>query len=44
MKKIDWTLVAEVLGVALFTVGVAMFSLPLAFMAVGGFLIWATEK
>ena len=44
MKKLDWALAAEVLGVALFTVGVAMISVPLAFIAVGGFLIWATEK
>jgi len=44
MKKIDWAIAAEVFGVALFTVGVAMFSVPLAFIAVGGFLIWATEK
>ena len=44
MKKFDWVIAAEVLGVALFAVGVAMFSLPLAFIAVGGFLVWATEK
>lgn len=44
MKKIDWTIAAEILGVALFTVGVAMISVPLAFIAVGGFLVWATEK
>jgi hypothetical protein len=44
MKKIDWAIAAEVLGVALFTVGVAMISLPLALMAIGGFLVWATEK
>ena len=44
MKKIDWSLLAEVLGVALFAIGVAMISLPLALMSVGGFLVWATEK
>lgn len=44
MKKIDWVIAAEVLGVALFTIGVAMISLPLALMAIGGFLVWATEK
>jgi hypothetical protein len=44
MKKIDWAIAAEVLGVALFTVGVAMISLPLALIALGGFLVWATEK
>lgn len=44
MKKLDWAIAAEVAGVALFTAGVAMISLPLALMAVGGFLVWATEK
>lgn len=44
MKKIDWTITAEVFGVALFTFGVAMISLPLALIALGGFLVWATEK
>lgn len=44
MKKIDWAIVAEIFGVALFAVGVAMISVPLALMAVGGFLVWATEK
>lgn len=44
MKKIDWPIVAEIFGVALFAVGVAMISVPLALMAVGGFLVWATEK
>lgn len=44
MKKIDWAIAAEVLGVALFTIGVAMISIPLALIAVGGFLVWATEK
>lgn len=44
MKKIDWAIVAEIIGVALFTAGVAMISVPLALIAVGGFLVWATEK
>lgn len=44
MKKVDWSLVAEIIGVALFAIGVAMISVPLALMAVGGFLVWATEK
>ena len=44
MKKIDWAITAEVFGVALFAVGVAMISVPLALMAVGAFLVWATEK
>lgn len=44
MKKIDSSLVVEVLGVALVTAGVAAFSLPLAAIALGSFLVWATEK
>lgn len=44
MKKIDITVVTEVLGVALFAAGVAMISVPLAFIAVGTFLVWITEK
>lgn len=44
MKKIDLALVVEVTGVALFTIGVAMMSVPLALIALGGFLVWATEK
>jgi len=44
MKKIDWAIAAEVAGVAMFAVGLAMISFPLALIAVGAFLIWATEK
>jgi hypothetical protein len=44
MKKIDFSLFVELAGVILVAVGVAMFSVPLAFITVGGFLIWATEK
>jgi hypothetical protein len=44
MKKIDTSLVVEVLGVVLVTAGVAAISLPLAAIALGSFLIWATEK
>jgi hypothetical protein len=44
MKKIDTSLVVEILGVALVAVGLAAFSLPLAAIALGSFLIWATEK
>ena len=44
MKKIDPSLVIEVIGVVLVTVGVAAISLPLAAIALGSFLIWATEK
>ena len=44
MKKIDASLVIEILGVALLTTGIAMISLPFALIALGGFLVWATEK
>lgn len=44
MKKIDPSLVIEVIGVVLVAVGVAAFSLPLAAIALGSFLVWATEK
>jgi hypothetical protein len=44
MKKIDPSLVIEVIGVVLVTVGIAAFSLPLAAIALGTFLVWATEK
>jgi hypothetical protein len=44
MKKIDITVLTEVIGVALFATGVAMISIPLALIAVGAFLVWVTEK
>lgn len=44
MKKIDPSLAIEILGVVLVAGGIAAFSLPLAAIAVGSFLIWATEK
>jgi hypothetical protein len=44
MKKVDLSLIAEVIGVSLFAVGVAMISMPAAFISVGAFLVWVTEK
>jgi hypothetical protein len=44
MKKIDFSLVAEVTGVALATTGIAMLSLPIALITLGAFLVWITEK
>ena len=44
MKKIDLSILLEVLGITMVSIGVGMLSLPLAFITVGGFLIWATEK
>ena len=44
MKKLDFALLTELAGVILVATGVGMFSVPLALVTVGGFLIWATEK
>ena len=44
MKKLDLALFIELAGIILVATGVGMFSVPLAFIVVGGFLIWATEK
>jgi hypothetical protein len=44
MKRFDAGLVIEVVGVALVTVGLALFSPPIALIALGSFLVWATEK
>jgi len=44
MKRFDAGLAVEVLGVVLVTVGVGLFSPPLALIALGSFLVWATEK
>jgi hypothetical protein len=44
MKKIDVSVVVEILGASLVTVGVAMLSVPLALIVSGVFLVWVTEK
>jgi hypothetical protein len=44
MKKIDWTIPAEILGVGFVAVGLALISIPLALITVGAFLVWITEK
>lgn len=44
MKKLDIALLTEILGIGLVSIGVGIFSVPLALIVVGGFLIWATEK
>ena len=44
MKRFDISLVVEVLGVAFVTVGLALLSPPIALIALGSFLVWATEK
>ncbi len=44
MKKIDLTVILEVLGIIMVSIGVGMLSIPFALITAGGFLIWATEK
>lgn len=44
MKKIDWAIPAEILGVGFVAVGLALISIPLALITVGAFLVWITEK
>jgi hypothetical protein len=44
MKNFDAGLALEIVGVALVTVGLALFSPPIALIALGSFLVWATEK
>lgn len=44
MKKIDWSVTAEVIGVGLVAVGLGLLSIPLALITVGAFLVWITEK
>lgn len=44
MKKIDWSVAAEIIGVGLVAFGLGMVSIPLALVTVGGFLVWITEK
>ena len=42
--KIEPAVALEVTGLFLVTAGVAMFSLPVSFIALGAILIWLTEK
>ena len=44
MKKIDFSVAVEVVGVTLAATGLAMISVPLALIASGVFLVWITEK
>ena len=44
MKKIDFSLVAEITGVTLVTTGIGMLSLPIALITLGAYLVWITEK
>ncbi len=42
--KIDWSLTTEVVGVGLAAYGLFLIFPPISFIALGGFLIWATER
>jgi len=42
--KTDWSLVTEVLGVSLASYGLFLILPAISFIALGGFLIWVTEK
>ena len=44
LNKIDFSLIVEVVGISLVTSGLAMISLPTAFIVLGSFLVWITEK
>jgi hypothetical protein len=44
MKKINPTLIVEVVGVTCVTTGLAIISIPAALIVLGSFLIWITEK
>jgi len=44
MKKIDFSLLTELVGVSLVAIGLGMIFVPLSFIVVGGFLVWITEK
>lgn len=42
--KIDWSLITEIAGVGLATYGLYLISMPIAFIALGTFLVYITEK
>ncbi len=42
--KIDWSLLTEIAGVGLATYGLFLISMPLAFIALGTFLVYINEK
>lgn len=42
--KINWSFATEVVGLTLFTIGAAMVFLPAAFIVLGAFLVFVTEK
>jgi hypothetical protein len=44
MKKLDVSMLVGVGGLLIATTGLAMFSVPLALVCLGSFLVWITEK
>ena len=44
MKKLDVSMLVGVSGLVIATTGLAMFSIPLALVCLGSFLVWITEK
>jgi len=42
--KLDWSLITEIAGVGLATYGLYLISVPLAFIALGAFLVYINEK
>jgi hypothetical protein len=44
MKKLDVSMLVGLGGLIVATTGLAMFSVPLALVCLGSFLVWITEK
>lgn len=44
LPKIDFSIIFEVIGATLVTIGLSIVSTPLALVVLGSFLIWVTEK
>jgi hypothetical protein len=44
MKKLDVSALVGFGGLVIATTGLAMFSVPLALICLGSFLVWITEK
>lgn len=44
LPKIDVSILTEITGAVLVTYGIMQFSLPVACIVLGSFLIWITEK
>ena len=42
--KIDWSLITEITGVSLATYGIYLLNQSAAFIVLGVFLVWLTEK